>query len=132
MSILYWMRDQSGGVLPFFVHIDDMSVLPVQTLSLGPPAHLVPADLTPAIEFEPELHCCIVNVGLSAVQSHDRQAMYTSAPSLPDPGVGLGLTATLSKSDDNYLELVHQLSPISPIISSPLVPRKFRWERPDG
>jgi len=121
------MRDQSEELLPFFVHIDDRSVLPLQTLSSGPPAHLVPADLTPAMDFQPELHCHIGSPESSPVRSHDRQATYAPAARLRDPDVGVGLTALTLTVD--YPDLVHQPSPTSSSISSPLVPRKCRGER---
>jgi len=121
------MRNETGELLPFFVQIDDMSVLPLHTLSSAPPAHCVPANLTMAMEFQPELHCRIAELRLPPATPHGGLATseLMSTMSFADSDVGWGLTArTRNKSTLDPPVLVHQRSPTTPVRTSPLVPRR--------
>jgi len=122
VSILYWMRHQvTGELLPLFVQIEDMSVLPLESLSVAPPAHCVPANLKLATEFQPELHCRIAEL----LRQTSTSQGATELPGVDlDLKIGLGLTPL---GEDAHLpppQLVHQVSRNSPLSSSPLVPRR--------
>jgi len=122
VSILYWMRHtESWALVPFFVLVDDLSVLPLCTLSLAPPAHCVPANLTMAMEFQPELHCRIAELPREPATSHDEPAASDPIPD-SDLKVGLGLTVRTPGDllDLTPAVLVYQWSPTTPLSSSPL------------
>jgi len=131
VSILYWMRhNETGELLPLFMPVEDMSVLPLCTISAAPPAHCVPANLTMAMEFQPELHCRIADaLRLLPATSHGGPAAEMFA--LDDHAdldlkVGSGLTVQ-TPGDLTFLshpKLVHKRSPTTPVSSSPLAPRR--------
>jgi len=114
---------------PLVVHIEDMSVLPLSTLSRAPPAHCVPAHYELAPEFQAELHCHIA--ALQTPMSPGTPVPPAIVPVVmdvvdPDLKVGLGLTP---KATGLGLitppQLVRQRSRISPTSSSPLVPKRI-------
>jgi len=81
---------ETGELLPLFVQVEDLSVLPLGTISSAPPAHCVPADLVMTMEFQPELHCRIAELD-RALEVVER---LMPAQSLTDPDLKLGLGFT--------------------------------------
>jgi len=128
VSVLYWMRhNETKELLPLFMKVDDMSVLPLCTMSSAPPAHCVPANLTMAMEFQPELHCRIAELRQSPAESHAGPAVSDLMTAMDvtdsDLKVGLGLTVQTPSDLVTQSVLVYQRSSSTPLSSSPLAPR---------
>ena len=120
-------HNETGELLPLFVKVDDLSVLPLCTMSMAPPAHCVPANLSMATEFQPELHCRIAELRRSPATSYGGPAVsdLITAMDVAESDLKIGLGLTVQTPGDKTLRLVSQRSPNSPISSSPLAPRNF-------
>jgi len=118
-------HNETGELLPLFVKVDDLSVLPLCTMSKTPPAHCVPANLTMANEFQPELHCRIAELGRSPATSLGGPAASDLRIDVTDADLKVGLGLTVKTLGDSTVPvLVHQRSPSTPLNSSPLAPRR--------